>query len=82
MKGVDMSVETDLERVARRALAIVSDMREVDPQLTFDTLAIMCGTEPCRMAQVLMCLAVWIDPEESTGTLTSRAVAAGTRAAA
>lgn len=80
---LDFALDTDLDRVAKTAMSIVSDVRDIDPQRTLSTLTTLCATEPGRMAQVLMCLGVWVDPDDTTDALTRRAIdAAGTRAAA
>ena len=79
---IDLTTETDHDKIAQRAMCVVSDVREVSPQLTLDTLTIMCATEPARMAQVMMALAIWVDLDLTTGTLASRAEAALIRRAA
>lgn len=68
-----MARYTDPDEIAAEALQLSEDVREVDPQATFRRLTLACQRDPERMAQVLMCLAIWLDPDVSVGTLISRA---------
>lgn len=73
MSAPDLTPERDLDRLATTAMAIVTDVRDVDPMQTRDHLAVLCGTEPMRMAQVMMCLAAWVDIDQPVRRLTDRA---------
>lgn len=51
------------EEIAANALQICDDLRSQYLPGMFHGLARECATHPARMAQVLMCLAVWVDYE-------------------
>ncbi|MBF6187606.1 hypothetical protein [Nocardia farcinica] len=68
-----MARYTDHDEIAAEALQLSEDVRELDPHATFRRLSHACARDPERMAQVLMCLAVWLDPDASTALLVARA---------
>ncbi|MEV0031395.1 hypothetical protein [Nocardia sp. NPDC050793] len=68
-----MPRHTDHDELAREALSICASVREVGPQQNYQHLAVACARDPERMAQLLMCLAVWVDFEGPTSVLTRRA---------
>lgn len=55
----------DIERIAQRAACICDDVREVDPKVVLSILAQQCEADPLVMAQLIMALAAWVDPDES-----------------
>lgn len=65
-------LDPDLDALQATASAIVDDLRMYDPNQLHEHLKIGCYVEPARMAQVLMVLAAWVDPEESTGAREAR----------
>ncbi|PSR63960.1 MULTISPECIES: hypothetical protein [Nocardia] len=56
----------DLDKCAEDALALCSRVRESPPQHTYRVLAHQCLRDPERMAQLLMTLAVFVDPVTAT----------------
>lgn len=74
-----MAAYIDLDQLAADALQLVEDIREVDPGRSFAHLALRCQRDPERMAQVVMCLAIWMDPDTPLSVLGQRAeaIAAG-----
>ncbi|MBF5002378.1 hypothetical protein IRT45_35260 [Nocardia sp. BSTN01] len=56
----------DLDKLAEDALALCSRVRESPPQHTYRVLAHHCRHDPERMAQLLMTLAVFVDPATAT----------------
>ncbi len=66
--------------IASAAWHIVEDVREVSPPQTHQALTNQCRLHPDRMAQVLMALAIWVNPDEPRCELDARvAQAARTR---
>lgn len=63
----------DHDELAAAALQLRSDVRAVDPVELYDRLAAECRTDPARMAQVLMCLAIWISPSLTEAQLSGLA---------
>lgn len=61
-----MSRYTDLDPFAADALSLCVQVRATDPWRTYRTLAQQCHRDPERMAQLLMALAAFVDPETST----------------
>ncbi|MCC3311487.1 hypothetical protein [Nocardia africana] len=55
-----------LDQCAADALALSSRVRESPPEQTYRTLTYQCHRDPERMAQLLMTLAVFVDPETAT----------------
>lgn len=60
----DWAPEQNLDRLAAEAQAIVTDVRQVDPDVVRRVLALACVLEPMRMAQILMVLGVWVPNDE------------------
>lgn len=67
---------SDVHRVAIAALDLAEQVRDTGPLELYNSLARQCAEDPERMAQILMCLAVWLDPTTSTLQLGRRAEAA------
>lgn len=59
------TVEEYLEHIARDAQALVDDVRSVDPREVLREVMIQCEAAPLRMAQIVMTLAAWVDPDET-----------------
>lgn len=74
MSGIDWAPEPNLHLVARDAAELGERIREEDLRGIFDELQHMAHHRPAKAAQLLMCFAAWFDPEETTETLTRRAV--------
>lgn len=70
-----MARYTDLDQLARAAMQVAEDVRELGPLEVYRRLALRCARDPEPMAQILMCLAVWLDFESPTSTFEERAVA-------
>lgn len=70
-----MAAYVDLDQLAADALQLIEDIREVDPARSFNHLTVRCQRDPERMAQVVMCLAIWMDPDTKLSVLTERAEA-------
>lgn len=70
-----MARYTDHDQLAAEALQIAEDVRELAPLATYQRLAAQCARDPERMAQVIMCLSVWLDPDTPVGALIARAEA-------
>lgn len=68
-----MSFYETHDAIATRALEIGSQVRELGPLSVYRELATQCMREPERMAQVLMCLAAWVDFDSPTSVLIERA---------
>ncbi|WP_159840164.1 hypothetical protein [Nocardia sp. CY41] len=65
----------DYDKLADGAIALCEQVRDVEPAVTFAELADRCVRDPQRMAQLLMCLAVWVDIDGPASALTARAEA-------
>jgi hypothetical protein len=61
---IDVELHTDVDTIASRAQTLVDDVRDIDPRLTLRTLTLHCRDHPGQMAQILMCLAAWVNPDE------------------
>ena len=70
-----MSFYETHDKIAERALRACMEVREFGPLSVYRRLATECVREPERMAQVLMCLAAWVDVESPTSALVERAEA-------
>lgn len=66
----------DVHKVAIAALDLSEQVRECGPLELYSSLTRQCARDPERMAQIIMCLAVWLDPTTSTLQLARRAEAA------
>lgn len=71
-----MARYTDHHKIAVTALDIAEQVRECAPLELYRSLTHQCAQDPERMAQIIMCLAVWLDPTTSTLQLARRAEAA------
>lgn len=71
-----MARYTDHHKLAVAALDIAEQVRDHAPFDLYRYLTHQCARDPERMAQIIMCLAVWLDPTTSTLTLSRRAEAA------
>lgn len=60
---------TDLGQCATDALALVERVRDEAPFETYQHLARQCRRDSERMAQIMMMLALFVDPAASTGDL-------------
>lgn len=69
----DYTLESDLDRVADIAAALGTRIRDHDPRQMFDELSLLCENHPGKAAQLLMCFAVWFDPDQTTAQLVARA---------
>lgn len=58
--------------IASEAWQIVEDVREVSPPQTHQALTNRCRLHPDEMAQVLMALAIWVNPDEPRRDLDQR----------
>lgn len=65
----------DHHKIAIAALHLAEQVRDVGPLELYRSLAIQCARDPERMAQIIMCLAIWLDPSTSTLQLARRAEA-------
>lgn len=70
-----MAAYTDLDQLATDSLALVQDIQAMEPARSFAHLTVRCQHDPERMAQVLMCLAIWMDPDVTLSVLAARAEA-------
>ncbi|RIJ76649.1 hypothetical protein D1871_11290 [Nakamurella silvestris] len=71
---IDISTaDSDMGAVSITAWAVVTDIREFDIRDLHKHLTLGCTLEPARMAQVIMALAAWVDPDESETALNTRA---------
>lgn len=66
---------TELDQIAETALALITDVREIDPQQTLDMLVELALEQPEYFAKVCMALAVWVG-EPTTKELEARAATA------
>lgn len=67
-----IALDRYMDGIARTALVIRDDVREVDPYGLLDQLTRACQQEPQRMAQVIMAMAAMMPPEETTRALNRR----------
>lgn len=72
MKRQDYTAETDLDDLADIAFGIAERVRDENPNTVRSHLIGLCERHPVKAAQVLMVLAVWFDPEITTGQLWER----------
>lgn len=70
-----MAAYSDLDQLAADTLQLVEDIQAIDPDRTFEHLTRRCEHDPERMAQVIMLLAIWMDPDVSLSVLGQRAEA-------
>ncbi|AHH16558.1 hypothetical protein NONO_c17580 [Nocardia nova SH22a] len=61
--------KTELGRCAVDALALSERVREQAPLDTYRHLVAMMRRDPERMAQLMMTLAIFVDPNSTTGDL-------------
>ena len=60
-----MARYSDHDEIRAGALQLRAEVRNGDPTELYDRLAAACRTDPERMAQLIMCLAIWVDPRAS-----------------
>lgn len=70
-----MPAYSDHDQLAADVLQLVEDIQSQDPDRFFAHLILRCQRDPAQMAQMLMCLAIWMDPETPVSVLTQRAEA-------
>lgn len=63
--------------IGTAALYLAEEVRYRPPLELYRRLAHQCRRDPERMAQVLLCLAVWLDVDAPISSLTARAEAIG-----
>lgn len=73
-----MTAYEEIDEVAAHALQVCEDVRERGSRDVYSRLAVACMRQPDRMAQVLMCLAIWVDYDGPVGALMDRAEAIAT----
>lgn len=71
--SVDMRPDPNLDRVGRIAAELGDRIRDEDPKRLYDELVLLCRYHPAKAAQLLMCHAAWLDPDEETSELVARA---------
>lgn len=59
------TVEQYFDAIASDAQAIVDDLRSTDTQVVLRKLSRECEAAPLRMAQIVMALAAWVNPDET-----------------
>ncbi|WP_158171413.1 hypothetical protein [Rhodococcus sp. JT-3] len=55
---------SDVDDVATFAHQVCEDIRESDTRALHDRLTVECARRPGQMAQALMALAAWVNPDE------------------
>lgn len=55
---------SDVDDVATFAHQVCEDIRESDTRAMHDRLTVECARRPGQMAQALMALAAWVNPDE------------------
>lgn len=70
-----MSAYEEIDQVVAHALQVCADVRECGSRDVYSRLAVACMRQPDRMAQVLMCLAIFVDYEGPVRVLMDRAEA-------
>lgn len=70
---IDYKPDHDLDRVAGIAVDLGERVREEDPRRMYDDLVDLCAKHPAKAAQLIMCFAVWFDPNTTTSELIARA---------
>lgn len=69
---VDLTLDTDMDRVADVAYGIAEKLRENDLRQLHNELVSLCRWHPARAAQILTALAAWFDPETPCSVLWAR----------
>jgi hypothetical protein len=72
MSRVDLQREPDLDTVAQIAYELAERLREEDLRELHEHLVDLCRHHPAKAAQIIACLAAWLDPETPTGVLWER----------
>ncbi|MGY4098079.1 hypothetical protein ACW2Q0_00705 [Nocardia sp. R16R-3T] len=67
-----MARYTNHDEIAADALRLCEELRERAPLAMYRRLAAHCERDPERMAQVIMCLAAFVDIDEEMSALTAR----------
>lgn len=62
----------DTDEIADFAHNVCEEVRESDTRALHDHLTDQCMRSPAQMAQVLMALAAWVDPDEPLSARTAR----------
>lgn len=75
MTAVDFTPDSNIHRVARRALELADQIREEDNYAVYGQLVDLCATRPAQAAQVLMTFAAWFDMDTRPSVLAARAEA-------
>lgn len=70
-----MAAYSDLDQLAADTLQLVEDIQAIDPDRSFEHLTRRCEHDPERMAQLIMLLAIWMDPDVKLSVLNERAEA-------
>lgn len=73
-----MAAYEDLDQCAADALELCELVRQCDPKQMYRHLAVQCYRDPERLAQMLMTLAVFVDPDAATTGGLRRIIAAVT----
>lgn len=69
---IDLALEPDVDTVAQVAYEISERLREEDLAELHDELVGLCRHHPRKAAQVITCLAAWLDPRTHTAVLWER----------
>lgn len=69
---IDITAETDLDKVAQIAFEITEKLREEDLAELNRELVNLCQQHPVKSAQIITALAAWLDPDTPTGVLWAR----------
>ena len=70
---IDWTPDSNLHRVARFAAELADRIREEDPRELYEELTSLCHRHPAKATQMLMALAAWFDPDQTTAQLVARA---------
>lgn len=69
---MDVTPEPDLDRVAQIAAGIAEKLRDDDLRELHNELAGLCRWHPSKAAQLITCLAAWLDPDTPCSVLWAR----------
>lgn len=73
---IDLKPETNLDQLAGIAIDLAEKVRRDDPVVVQRHVQSLCQLHPAKAAQIVMVLAVWLDPETPVNELWRRAEAA------
>lgn len=62
----------DIDEVAKTAASLVEGVREMDGDSLLSQLTALAWSAPGFIAQILMALAAWVDPDEPADERTAR----------